>query len=203
MKLKQFWIAAAAGAGALALPAGPAAAEINPFVGEIRAVGMSWCPNGWMPLDGQTLLITSYTPLFALIGTTYGGNGRSDFGLPDMRGASLYGHGTPPGEQPIPIGDRGGAQSLQLSGDNLPAHAHGVSASARDPERNSPGGSALPTIPGTTQNFYTNAPLNTAVMHPDVISRAGGGRPIPLYQPFQAINYCIAVHGTYPPRPPQ
>jgi microcystin-dependent protein len=201
MKLKLTLMAASA-AVRLSLGFGAAAvAETDPFIGEIRPVGMTWCPRSWAPLNGQLLAISSNQALFSLIGCQYGGDCRTSFALPEMRGRTMIGWGQGPGQPNYPIAARSGAQNGTLTTANLPAHNHFVRASSNDPERNSPGGSAIPTIPNVNNEIYSDQPPSaSATMRSGTVGNTGNQQSFNLYQPSIAVNYCMALQGTFPSR---
>lgn len=201
MKLKLTLMAASAAVG-LSLGFGAAAmAETDPFIGEIRPVGMNWCPRNWAPLNGQLLAISSNEALFSLIGCTYGGDCRSSFALPEMRGRAMMSFGQGTGLPNYNIGQRGGSQFGTLTTQNLPSHNHLVRASTNDPERNTPSGSAIPTIPNVNNEIYSDqAPSSNATMRSGTVGNTGNGQDFDLYQPSLAVNYCMALFGTYPSR---
>ena len=130
------WAATVALAAAVALAPRTAAAQ-SPYLGEIRWVAFDIIPNGWAPCDGAILSIAQNTALFALLGTTYGGNGQSTYALPDMRGRFVNHHGQRPGLSSYDLGQVGGAESHQLTVDQLPAHTHAVDDHAH----------AIPSLP--------------------------------------------------------
>lgn len=179
---------------------GPATAEANPLLGQLRPVAFTFCPRGWAPLNGQILAINTNTALFSLLGTTYGGDGRSTFALPDMRGRTLVGTGQGSGLSNYAWGQRSGATSVTLTSANLPPHTHSIRASANDPERNSPAGAGIPTIPNPNNEIYTTAAPTTATMRSGTMGNAGGSASIAISQPSIVVNYCIALTGTFPSR---
>ena len=198
--MRKIILAAGASVAASVLAPSMASAGENPFIAEIRAVGQNWCPRNWAPLNGQILPISGNDALFSLIGCQYGGDCRTSFALPDMRGRVLLGYGQSPGQPMYPIGARGGSQTHTLTTTQMPTHGHNIQASLGDPERNSPAGSGIPTIPNPNQEIYTTAAPGTATMHGGVIGNNGGSQPFSLMQPYTAINYCIALYGVYPSR---
>lgn len=190
---------------------------MDEYMGTVKAFGFGFTPRGWLPCDGQLLAITQYTALFSLLGTIYGGDGRTTFGLPDLRGYAPIGDGTGPGLTPRPIGAKGGSETNILNANQLPAHSHtvdfsGQSANAKVdiPALNDEG-----TLEETENNVLANhtgayaassaadtslgsfsAPLVGTVQS----TSAGASQPVNNMQPFLAVNYCICVEGIYPPR---
>jgi microcystin-dependent protein len=165
----------------------------EPYIGTISMVAFNWAPAGWFPCDGRLLPLQQYSPLFALLGTWYGGDGKTNFGLPDLRGRVPIG----PGE--YGLGDKGGQEKVALGADQIPAHSHGVAASAtagRSPSANPTG--AVPAG-GCGQNIYTVPPDQT-VMASETIAPAGGGAAHENRQPFSGVNFIIAYQGLFPAR---
>ena len=168
----------------------------EPYLGQIMAVGFNFAPQGWAKCNGQLLPISQNTALFALLGTTYGGNGTTNFALPDLRGRMLTGQGQGPGLPYVDLGQQGGTSTSTLTLANLPPHTHPINAS------NYIGTTSIPTnnvLANTSDNDkeYTNT-TNTA-MTPT--GSAGGGQPINNMQPYTGMNYIIALQGIFPPRP--
>ena len=200
MKLNHTLMAAFAALGLGMAAQGPAMAEADPLLGQIRPVGFNFCPRGWAALNGQVLPINTNQSLYSLLGTMYGGDGRTSFALPDMRGRTLVGAGQGSGLSNYNVGARAGAPSRTLSVGNLPPHAHQIRASANDPERNSPAGAGIPTIPNPNNEIYTDAAPTTATMRTGTVGNAGGGQGFGLSQPSIVVNYCIAMQGVFPSR---
>ncbi|MEA5446014.1 tail fiber protein [Gammaproteobacteria bacterium AB-CW1] len=174
---------------------------MDPFIGEIRLLGFDFPPNGWAPCDGRVMPVSQYTPLFAVIGTTYGGDGRTSFALPDLRAKVPLGLGHGPGLSPRNLGESGGETAVSITESGLPPHRHELltvpsgrnpSANTNDPVDNrvgSQGGSL----------FQEGAP--NASLDPSCLLPAGGGRPHENRQPYLIMNFCIALTGIFPPRP--
>jgi microcystin-dependent protein len=179
---------------------------MDPLLAMIFAFGSNFAPQGYLFCSGQLLAISSNTAVFSLLGTTYGGNGQTNFALPDLRGRAPIGQGQGPGLSNYVLGQAGGVESVSISISNLPAHTHQLNA-------NTLPGSA---VPGTTTylaagpptgsgpnanvlNIYTaNAPNTT--LSPGSISTVGGNQPVSLLQPYLAISYIIAMNGIFPTR---
>ena len=177
----------------------------SPFVAEIRIVGFNFPPTGWAFCNGQLLPISQNTALFSLLGTFYGGDGKSTFALPDMQGNSPVHQGDAPGLSPYFLGQMGGSEFVTLLQSEMPAHTHGggtTTASANG------GDSAIPTnaawsTPGADRGLiaYDLAPAGTtALMNPQALSIAGGSLPHNNMMPYITLNFVIAMQGVFPPR---
>lgn len=170
----------------------------EPFVGEIRMFAGTFAPRGWADCDGQLLAISQNDALFSLLGTIYGGDGRTTFGLPDLRGRIPLHAGSGPGLSNRPLGQKGGQERVTLVSNQLPSHSHvmeGVSAM---------GGTNLPTGRFLANSLGGNA---YAVASPDATlatgaspDSAGGTQPHNNLQPCQVIRFIIALVGIYPSR---
>jgi microcystin-dependent protein len=182
-----------------ALQAVPAAAQSDPMLGQIMCAGYNFTPRGWASLDGQLLPISQNSALFSLLGTTYGGDGRTTFALPDMRGRNIVHVGNGPGLTPRQLGERGGTESVTLTTSNLPSHSHNFSplGSNNDATSVSPAGKVASTKSRTT--LYTD-PANTVAMAQSQTSAEGGGVAVNNLSPFLTVNCYMALQGIYPSR---
>jgi microcystin-dependent protein len=170
---------------------------MEPLLGMIQLFGFDWAPNGWARCDGQLLAISENTALLSLLGTTYGGDGRTTFALPDLRGRAPIHDGGAPGLTPRSLGEVGGQEQVSLTNPNqLPPHTHGVQGSATAASKNPAG--AVPAY--NDQGSAYGAPDGTA-MATNMTQPTGTSAPIDSMPPFLAMNYCIAVEGIYPTRP--
>jgi microcystin-dependent protein len=182
------------------------------YIGEIRMVGFNFAPVGWALCQGQLLPIMQYNALFALLGTTYGGNGQTTFGLPDYRGRSPVGMGAGPGLTPINQGEMSGAESVVLSAAQLPAHSHAagtiaiaLGASSGAGSTSNPAG-AVPANASDNQGITLSsfAASGNALLAPGTAqgqtAAAGNSQPTPLRNPFIGINFIIALEGEFPSR---
>jgi microcystin-dependent protein len=171
---------------------------MDPFVAEIRIFPFSFAPTGWAFCDGQLLPISQNTALFSLLGTTYGGDGKSTFALPDMQGNAPMHPGQGPGLSLHDLGERGGAESVTLLQQELPAHGHTLRADLLDQaDTNVPGPQAAlaQSAGGTLYQTTGNTQLDISAMGP-----TGGGQPHNNLQPYLTLNFCIALQGVFPPR---
>ncbi len=173
--------------------------ESTPFLGEIRAFAGNFAPVGWMSCEGQLISISQNPALFSLMGATYGGDGRTTFGLPDLRGRVAMGQGSGPGLTGRVPGQKIGAEIVVLSVNQMPQHGHVLQASSSGTNSTQASANLLAANPSTAI-FKTSGTGNTATSS-DSISLAGAGQPFSVIQPTQVLTYIIAVEGTYPQRP--
>jgi microcystin-dependent protein len=164
----------------------------TPFVGEIRVTGFNFAPVGWFLCNGQTLAIAEYDVLFALIGTTYGGDGQTTFSLPDLQGRIPFHQGTGAG-QTLVLGQRAGEEQVTLISNQLPLHSHVLAANSTGGGQASPGGVWAKSNLG---QFSTDAP--THAMAPSTIGSTGGSQPHDNMPPFLTVNFIIAWAGIFP-----
>lgn len=174
----------------------------EPYIGEIRLFPyLRGAPNGWLPCDGSLVSTTSYELLFALIGTTYGGDGNQVFGLPDMRGRVPIHQGQGNGLGNYVMGQGGGSEAVTLTGAQLAGHFHAVLASS------APATSADPTNAVTAAGiagdpFYASGPQPISqTFAPTALGQTGGNAPHENCAPSLALMFCIATQGIYPPQP--
>ena len=163
------------------------------FLSEIRIMSFNFAPRGWALCNGQLLPINQNQALFSLLGTTYGGDGRVNFALPDMRSRTPihFGNGHT-------LGERAGTESITLATTNLPAHTHTlgvVGGGSVSGNVTAPGGKLLAS--SNPNNFYTNASPNTT-LNAGTISSTGGNQAHENRQPFLTLNFCIALQGVFP-----
>ncbi len=171
----------------------------DPFLAEIRIVPFNFAPRGWAWCDGQLLPISQNTALFSLLGTNYGGNGTSNFALPDLQGRVPMMPGQGPGLSPRTLGESGGSATVTLTQAELPAHSHALRAGPVTAD-NDPGPDALLGPAVATMPAYAGATGATVALAPEAISPAGGGQPHNNLQPFLTCYFVIAMQGIYPPR---
>jgi microcystin-dependent protein len=170
----------------------------DPFVAEIRIFPFNFAPKGWAWCDGQLLPLSQNTALFSLLGTTYGGNGKSNFALPDLQGRAPMHPGQGPGLSLHDLGETGGSETVTLLESEIPAHAHVWSASNSDGIEQSPSGSLLAGGVGGIAMYA--APGALTQLSPNVLTPAGGDQPHNNLQPYLTFYFCIALQGVFPPR---
>ncbi|GAA6134131.1 tail fiber protein [Oceaniserpentilla sp. 4NH20-0058] len=179
----------------------PAFAGPDPFLGEMMLVGYQFCPRNWMEANGQLLAISQFSALFSLYGTTYGGDGRTTFGLPDLRGRAPihYNNQSNIGLKQYPLGQKSGYESLTVTVANMPSHSHDLNATNETATKNGPGTDIF-AIPNDGTDIYHEGPANK-VMDPSTIGNTGGGLPIEYRSPYLAMRWCVAIQGVFPSRP--
>jgi microcystin-dependent protein len=171
----------------------------DPFVGEIRIFCGNFAPTGWAFCNGQFLPIAQNTALFSLLGTTYGGDGKSNFALPNLQGRFPMHPGGGPGLSNRALGEASGQETVTILASQMPSHTHQPQASAAAANLFSPvaAGQAMlaPTLQAVYGAFTDPAPLDASAIAP-----AGGSQPHENRQPYLALNFIIALQGTFPPR---
>lgn len=163
----------------------------DPYLSEIRPFAFGLVPAGWMACDGTELSIYEYPTLYSILGTTYGGDGREYFKLPDLRGRTPIGTGSEDVQ-----GTYGGEETVTLDESMLPAHTHKVRVSAELAAETDFAGNTLGTA---STNIYSSGESNVS-MNPGALASTGSGQAHSNMQPFLTISYCICVQGYYPPR---
>jgi microcystin-dependent protein len=172
----------------------------DPFVAEIRIFPFNFAPKGWAWCDGQLLPLSQNTALFSLLGTTYGGNGKSNFALPDLQGRAPMHPGQGPGLSLHDLGETGGSETVSLLESEIPSHAHTLVASTEDGTQGTlTAGIMLANSVGGTL-YQTNAASNLASMGPNALAPAGGDQPHNNMQPYLTFYFNIALQGVFPPR---
>ena len=169
------------------------------FVAEIRIFTGNFAPRGWAMCNGQLLPIAQNTALFSLIGTFYGGNGVSNFQLPNLQGCVPIGAGSAPGLSPYNIGETGGSPTVTLILNEMPSHPHSFSA---DPAAKRESGSVVNNSPAAASGgtfFYSTAAPNVS-MNPQMLTPTGQTQPHDNMQPYLAVTFCIALTGIFPSR---
>ncbi|OIN55995.1 phage tail protein [Arsenicibacter rosenii] len=174
---------------------------MDPILGTIVMFGFNFAPVGYLSCNGQQLGIQQNAALYSLLGVTYGGNGTTNFNLPDLRGRLPIGFGQGPGLSNYPLGQKAGSETSTLTVANLPAHTHALNAYAEGPAGNVAGpAGALPANTGGLDPEYRTS--GTIVqMAPQGVGLTGAGQAFSNMPPYLAVNYCIASEGIYPQRP--
>jgi microcystin-dependent protein len=165
----------------------------DPFLGEIRIFGFTFAPQGWALCNGQTLSISQNTALFALLGTTYGGNGTSNFQLPNLESRVPVHFGQGAGLSPYTQGQMGGTENHTLTVGQLPAHNHPVAIGAAQ-TTDLPAGAVL------AQNGAYATTVASGNANAGFVQDTGGNTPFPILQPYLTLNFCIALEGIFPSR---
>jgi microcystin-dependent protein len=168
----------------------------EPFIGEIRMFGFNFAPKGWAMCNGQLMPISQNQALFALLGTTYGGDGVQTFALPNLQSRVAIHQGQGPGLSPYTEGQAGGTENTTLNQAQMPAHNHGVQASTHPGRDTDPTGRVL----GAPSAPLYDARSDGAAMNPSMITSVGGSQPFSNIQPYLVVNFCIALQGIFPSR---
>jgi len=173
----------------------------DPFVAEIRIFAGNFAPKGWAFCDGQLMPISQNTALFSLLGTNYGGDGRSTFALPNLQGAAPLGAGQGPGLSLRDLGETGGSQTVTLLASEIPAHTHAARASTtggvNSPANATWGESKLGKTP---MAVYAASGADNVALSPQALAVAGGGLPHNNMPPYLCLTFIIALQGVFPPR---
>jgi microcystin-dependent protein len=173
----------------------------NPFLGEIRIFAGNFAPTGWALCNGQLMSISQNTALFSLLGTTYGGDGKSNFALPNLQGCIPMQPGQGPGLSSHVPGESGGSPTVTLIQSQMPAHSHTAKCDSGAGSLASPANGvwAASGAGRTPPPYYSNA-TPTAQMSPNVLSSTGGSQPHNNMAPYLGLTFIIALQGIYPPR---
>jgi microcystin-dependent protein len=176
----------------------------DPYLGQIQPFGFNFAPRGWAQCNGQLLPINQNTALFSLLGTIYGGDGRTTFALPDLRGRAALHMGTGPGLSPATIGEKAGNETETLNQNQMPSHTHAATAKASSSVGNTnvAENSVWSKDAGNQWAAYNNSVMADKTMKDGVIqnANAGGGQAHNNMQPYLVVNWCIAIAGTFPSR---
>lgn len=167
----------------------------EPFLAEIKIVGFDFAPRGWALLDGQILPINQNQSLYSLLGTTYGGDGRTTFALPDLRGRTPLHRGSEFG-----LGQKSGAETVTLTAAEMAAHTHEVKASMNAGDSWVAAEYILAGSPPTEDGYRNYEQANATPLRSDAIANAGGGQGHENMQPYLTLNFCIALQGLFPSR---
>lgn len=171
----------------------------DPFVAEIRIFPFNFPPKGWAWCDGQLLPLSQNTALFSLLGTTYGGNGKSNFALPDLQGRAPMHPGQGPGLSLHDLGETGGSDTVTLLETEIPSHSHPYQASNSAADAPAPQG-ALLAAPASDTIYFNGANIAPAQLSFNSLAPAGGDAPHNNLQPYLTFYFCIALQGVFPPR---
>jgi microcystin-dependent protein len=175
----------------------PAKAGAEPFIGEIMMVGYTFCPRSWAEANGQLVSINENPALYSLYGTTFGGDGRTTFALPDLRGRVPMHVGQGSGLLNRALGQQGGSETNTLTANQLLAHSHSLNGTTAAANAVDPLGNVLANT-GRSDTYTTSAP--NAQMSSGAIGATGGGQAVNNMQPFLTIRYCVALNGIFPSR---
>jgi microcystin-dependent protein len=174
------------------------------FIGQIMMTGFNFAPRFWAQCNGQLLPINQNQALFSLLGTQYGGNGTTNFALPDLRSRTPIGYASSvdPSWQPpaVQIGQAAGVENVTLLSTNLPSHTHAMNASTTAGDNRIPGNRVYATNTNAAQPLYAPSTGAVVPMNPATLAPAGGNQPHPNLQPYSVINFCIALSGIFPSR---
>lgn len=171
---------------------------MEPFLGQIQMFGFNFAPRGWAFCEGQLLPISQNSALFSLLGTTYGGDGRTTFALPDLKGRVAMHFGNGAGLSNRPIGQKGGDETHTLTAAQMPSHTHTANCHAGGGDGNTPVAKFWSKDLGTQSGTYHTAADET--MAPTALANTGGSQSHNNMQPFLVINFCIALQGVFPSR---
>lgn len=177
----------------------------EPFIGQITLFPYPFPPKGWADCLGQLLPIAQNTALFSLLGTQYGGDGKTTFALPNLQSRVAVGQGMLVGGSTYMMGETAGAQTVTVDQNAMPSHTHTLNATTSDGTTNTPAGNLLANVfqgdfqGGSQGNVYNPAPPDTTLV-PASVGPAGGSQPHNNMQPYLALRYCIALTGIFPPR---
>jgi len=173
----------------------------TPFVAEIRIFGFNFAPTGWAMCDGQILPISQNTALFSLLGTTYGGDGKSNFALPNLQAAAPLDAGQGPGLSLYNLGQSGGETNVTLLPSEIPSHSHTALANSVGTQAATPGSNTwAPPGAGRGLSLYNPSAGNASQMNPQALAVTGGNLPHNNMPPYLTLNFCIALQGIFPPR---
>lgn len=170
----------------------------EPFVAEIRIFPFNFTPKGWAWCDGQLLPLSQNTALFSLLGTTYGGDGKSNFALPDLQGRAPMHPGQGPGLSLHDLGETGGQETVSLLESEIPSHSHGMNFTSVTANTNIPANAYFAKSPQKNASVYTDSASNLKTG--SYLAPSGGDQPHNNMQPYLTFYFCIALQGVFPPR---
>src|SRR6476646_10078736 len=169
----------------------------NPFIGEVKMVSFNFPPKGWAFCDGQLLAIAQNQALFSILGTTYGGNGQTNFALPDLRGRAPMHFGQGPGLSSRPLGERSGSEGVALAQTEMPLHNHIASGSDATGTTTGPANGVWAASARSDAQYGARG---TVSMNPAALGATGSNQPHTNMQPYLALRFIIALQGVYPSR---
>jgi microcystin-dependent protein len=173
----------------------------EPTIGEIRMFGFPRTPDGWLACDGSLVSIAQYEILYTLLGTTFGGDGQSNFAVPDMRGRVPVHMGQGQGLSPYSLGQTGGTETVTLTAAHLPVHNHLMAANTAAGTLNTPGPTAVMAGLDPSQMYQASAASEASLkLTATAVAPSGGGQPHNNIAPTQCVNFCIAYAGLFPSR---
>ncbi len=177
----------------------------EPFIAEIRTFGFNFAPLNWALCNGASMNIQQNPALFSLLGTTFGGDGRTTFDLPHLQGRVPSHPGTGPGLTHVRLGEKSGSEGVTLNTGEIPSHTHNVQASSQNANSNDPAGRILAkartgTGPNATDIYFYRPNAILRAMNTAAVESAGGGQSHDNMQPYLVLNLCIALQGIYPSR---
>lgn len=172
----------------------------DPFIGEIRPFAFDFAPRGWAHCNGQLMPISQNVALFSIISATFGGDGKTTFGLPNLQGRVAVGAGAGPGLTPRPLGEIGGSDTVSLTKDQIPVHRHEMRAAGVRSADQTPGASTVLNLSLGGPAYSTAAPT-TPLSDTSLSSAPGHSQPHNNLMPYLTVNFCIALEGHYPQRP--
>lgn len=168
----------------------------EPFLAEVRMVGFDFAPRGWAFCDGQILPINQNQSLYSLLGTTYGGDGRTTFALPDLRGRTPLHQDS----QSHPLGERSGTETVTLTAAEIPQHTHAAVASSAEGDTNSPSNTLLASEVAPEAAYRAPEATGRTALRHGTVANTGGSQSHNNMQPYLAVNFCIAIAGLFPSR---
>lgn len=172
----------------------------DPFVAEIRIFPFNFAPRGWAWCNGQLMPISQNTALFSLLGTTYGGDGKSTFALPDLEGRAPMHPGQGPGLALHDLGETGGSETVTLLASEIPSHAHTLQANAGLADLQGPGPTRVLARSSGGSAYQANTSANLVQLSDQALSPTGGDQPHNNMQPYLTFYFNIALQGVFPPR---
>lgn len=173
----------------------------DPFLAEIRIYPFNFPPNGWAFCDGQLLPLSQNTALFSLLGTTYGGNGKSTFGLPNLMGAAPMHPGQGPGLSLHDLGEADGSDTFTLLASHIPVHTHSLRANSDFADVQVPSPNRSLARSQNANAYQTTANQSLVGLAPQAVALTGGDLPHNNLMPYLVLNFCIALQGVFPQRP--